>query len=179
MHERDRNRQLAKGLATQGYLPTLLVDWSFGSEYPCDILVCCPGGVYWAIESKAVEIPSWTSKQSLLGPRSFRERQLPNLLQVAEQGGRASVVLFVSPPRAIDTRAWLLSARGVASMLQQDRILRLIDLSDPVVDEFELVRLPKGTWGLGEQMLKRLSTKGLLLSHEHGWHIPDKSSSAY
>ncbi len=124
-----------------------------------------------------MQISSWTSKQSLLGPRSFKSHQLPNLLQVAEQGGRASVVLFIQPPQVRETRAWLLSARSVANMLQLDRVLRLIDLSDPAVDEFELVRLPKGTWGLGEQMLRRVSTAGLLLSHEHGWSVLDNLPS--
>lgn len=172
MHERERMVQLKEGLRDQHILATSFPDWAVGSERPYDLVACTPGGVYWAIEGKAVQIPSWTSKQTLLGPRSFREHQIPNLLRVAEQDGRASVVLFIQPPQVRDTRAWLLSAQGVADMLLQDRVLRLVDLgNNTAVDKFELVRLPQGRWGLGEAMWERLRIERIddLSDREHGW----------
>lgn len=165
MTERERNRQFCEGLTSQGYLTTLLVDWAIGSNYHYDIIACCPGGLYWAIEGKRVEIPSWTSKQTLLGARSFKRDQIPGLLKVADrQGGRASVVLFVEPPRSAETRAWVFSARAIAQMIRKDRVLRLTDLGDPAADAYELARLPQQQWGLGEHMLKS--------HHSHGWTLP-------
>lgn len=178
MIERDRMSQLKAGLQSQGILVEQFADQARGVVKPMDLVACCPGGVYWAIEGKAVQIPSWTSKQSLLGPRSFREHQLPNLLKVAEQGGRASIILFVQPPRATDTRAWVLSAQGVAAMLQQDRVLRLVDFGDPAVDEFELVRLPQGRWGLGPEMLRRFQGNVMRSPYEHGWQVSSELPSS-
>lgn len=157
MKERERTLQLAKGLEAQGLLVEQFYDQARGVKKPYDLVACCPGGLYWAIETKRMDVPSWESKACLLGPRSFQPKQLENLLKVAKQGGRATVALFVIPPRAIETRAWALSARAVARRFQQDRVYRLEDLLAPEAEPFELVRIPGAAWGLKGAMLQAVT----------------------
>lgn len=157
MTERERTLQVAKGLESQGIQPFQFYDQAKGVVKPFDLCACCPGGVFWAIETKQVEIPSWESKACLLGPRSFRPHQLPTLLRVVEQGGRASVVLFVIPPRAVETRGWMLSPKWIAARFRRDEVFRLPDLLEAdAMPTYELTRLPRIGWGLNEALLGRM-----------------------
>jgi len=172
MTERARTLQLAKGLEAQGLECYPFYDQARGVLKPFDLCACCRGGLFWAIETKQMEVPSWESKACLLGPRSFRPHQLPNLLRVAEQGGRASVVLFVVPPRAVETRAWIVSARGIAQRFERDQSYRLNDFLNPESERYELVRLSGGAWGLGGALRSLFARNYSIDSMEEGWR-PD------
>lgn len=169
MNEHARMKQLEAGLNTQGFLAHVLPDLAYGVVKPCDMIACGPHGRFWAVEGKAVEVPSWASKQTLIGPRTFRSHQLPSLLQYVEEGAVASVVLFVAPPRSAETRAWLLNAREIADIIARDGVLRLTDFDEEALACWELQRLPRGRWGLSNELRQRWYT-----SHDpdalHGWH---------
>jgi hypothetical protein len=172
MTERDLSLKLQKGLESQGIECYPFYDLAKGVEKPFDFCACCPGGLFWAVECKLVNVPSWESKACLLGPRSFRPKQLPNLMRVAAKGGRASVVLFVVPPRAIDTRAWLLSARGVAHRFQSGLVYRLEDFQAERTERYELVRIPGVGWGLRPDLLATFISREPqpTASFEQGWN---------
>lgn len=157
MTERDYSLLLQKGLISQGIECYPFYDLARGIEKPFDFCACCPGGIFWAVECKLVKIPSWESKACMLGPRSFRPKQLPNLMRAATKGGRASIVLFVVPPRAHETRAWVVSARGAVKRFQSDQVYRLEDLLAPEAAEYELQRIPTVGWGLQERLLALFS----------------------
>lgn len=152
MNEHARMKQFEAGLGTQGFLAHVLPDQAHGTVKPCDMIACGPQGRFWAVEGKAVQVPSWSSQQTLLGPRSFRAHQIPSLLHFARSEAVASVVLFVAPPQARDTRAWLLDVRGVACLLAQDGVLRLQNIDEGEAAPWELRRLPEGRWGLKDEL---------------------------
>lgn len=174
MDERTLSKNFQKGLESQGFPCYHFPDLAFGVVKPFDFCCCCPGGLFWSVECKLTNIPSWESKAALLAPRHFRDHQINSLIKVVEQGGRASVVLFVVPPRTIDTRAWVLSARGVAARFTKGEVFRLDDLIGAT--RYELERIPRIGWGLSEPLHAQFTQRRYPTSLERdGQLFPEES----
>lgn len=177
MNEHARMQQFEAGLNGQGFIAHILPDHAFGVTKPCDLMACGPHGRFWAVEGKAVTVPSWSSNQTVIGPRSFRSHQLPGLLRMAGNGAVASVVLFITPPVAREARGWVLDALGIARMLASGQVLRLKDMDEEAMALWELQRLPPGRWGLTAGLRQRWhSGPDTCLS---GWSIEPLSGELF